>query len=101
MSPRVRSSVNDVAAGLEAMLPRDQERALANVIPGPRRCISSTYTALTTGGPQIGWEGADGVQYQMYHWRVYMYLTEGRIPALYSSRRQCVNRRCVNPDHRS
>lgn len=98
---RMKSSVDDVTVGLENMSPSDVERALRNTIPGPHQCISSTYQALTPAGPQMVWSGEDGVRYQMFHWRVYMYLTEGRIPALYTSRRQCVNRRCVNPAHRS
>lgn len=101
MATRTRASVKDTTDALVNMKPEDAQRVLSSVIEGPHRCISSAYQSLTVGGPQVAWEGADGVRYQMYHWRAYMYLTVGRIPALYTSRRQCSNRRCVNPAHRS
>ena len=98
---RVKASVNDTISGLESMPQAVADRVLSRTVPGPHACISSTYQALTVGGPQVAWTGVDGIRYQMYHWRAYMYLTEGAIPALYTSRRQCTNRRCVNPAHRS
>lgn len=94
-----RSSVRDTTDALENMSAGVAEWVLATIEDGPGDCITSIFHRAGRA-PQIMWTGTDGVDYQMYHWRVYMYLTEGRIPALYSTRRKCANPRCVNPDHR-
>lgn len=97
----VKASVEDTAEGLAVMDAEDQERALAAIVRGPGGCLLSVYRSSTRGGPQVSWVGPDGTYFKMYHWRVVLWLTQGRIPAPRTSRRLCQNERCVNPEHRS
>lgn len=100
----VKASVADTAHAIATMKQRDRVRAIRSVRPDEGGCLTSTLNAEgrnPSGGPQVWWMGDNGVRYAMYHWRVYLFLVEGTIPALWSRRLTCGNPSCVNPEHRS
>lgn len=94
-------SINGTSAALQSLPPDAERRALTFYTEDRETgCWVSMYRAGTPGGPQLHWQGYDGVRYAMYHWRVVYWLEKREVPLPNTVRRLCETERCVNPDHR-